>query len=1301
MILKDKSRTSTRLLHFPVSIRLRYSSVEGMCSLDQPQHVCQSYDATSSAIIVLLSEFRLRALIDMTETISNMFVKAGDASEEMEDPTINLPANVKPMPALAEYVFVEMTTSLQSLGIRIVPDGDENVFSECPTSSLLARDKLEYIIASFISQLSCLDFKHPNQDAIGCMTRLITDRFCALGMSKKGAEECTKAAKASFEKEVRRRKSDGHFADMNFPDLSAVLDQIAERATAMAMAEVGDIYIPNDFFCSKHELAIDAKSLEVSRSLFYRGDMFQINTKSLVIGSGQMSLLRIQPPQDVQASESQPSPEKKEKSSDEEVALTISCREHCGADLNRGYCKDIYFEAGNIDSVFSPEQYLEAMKAVRVCKEAISGTNTPNDQIDCPKMPTRDIIVNGSASSLSILLADKFLPFIECRFRDVAIEMSENQATTKASLNAGTLSIDCVCQSSYPNIISTYRSKDGQYFEQSSMKVQMTSHKGPASGPNETLINLDGVRIVLLRQVINEILQYTESPHYGIGLFLSGLESEKGSPDNAPSRLRVLVNNSTLILPRDSNSIDMVGIEAEQIAITCERAAETWSVDKYSFSDNASKGEQYTSSASSSDLFFDCTDCEATTQKNGAFREQQQVRRFTVNFRCAHIYTALNKHRFSAETVHLPELNAKIQNTGRAKHNKPPFTVSCYLNKSILEDVKSRVWEKVTVNPLNLEIKVDYAPTMRLLVEDIGVCDSRGVSFDMRMSQFYLLISIWFSNMNELPIMFPYDKDFVEKRSLDPDPPSDWPEYGTEEFVKRLKCGGIATATFEMGLCFKNLSWRCSYDSPNYFAKVPPSMDMMQSLGCDAESGGSSSISVSLGDVICSIMMDEDTLQRIAIGATSIKIHDGRHSTQSLGQGISAKDDHSLSFVDRNWGLDCGCHTLIDGLPLAFQLTVFLTPDKHCLINLGMDMAEATLVDLAPVWILLDYFGLYFKEPEYGHPAFEAERIFHVDRGDSLLETANGSDDDCLSIDFRLWMIEPHVIIPSSSETLEDICVMVEASGFYYRYNSFGLNYSSQDIMAKGLGLVVLREYMEPSESRGLRQVSGSLASCGIKTLVDGLSFSLRYCYNESTNFTRFALSMPLTSQHIDRHSMEGIESPNKMEAQPFSVPPPSVCKPFVAPSRTMGHHETRIYFSQEYMKVALDLLMAFVGPRECTDEQVVTSCDVDMSQPTNLFSVTAHVEKLKCIISDPVMGMHRPILSVCLPSFLLTASQLKEIHGPRSKIDKLTGRDALQGAEDLQASIEVRECLLHFFTLVLPCGFIYISSMLLISCLL
>lgn len=513
----------------------------------------------------------------------------------------------------------------------------------------------------------------------------------------------------------------------------------------------------------------------------------------------------------------------------------------------------------------------------------------------------------------------------------------------------------------------------------------------------------------------------------------------------------------------------------------------------------------------------------------------------------------------------------------------------------------------------------------------------------------------------------------VEKFSIDPDSPLDWPEYGTSEFVRRLKCGGIAKTTFEMALCFKKLTWRCSYDHPRYFAKASTSIKMMGS-------GTNNFISITLDQVLCHILMDEDTTQKIGLGATSIELQDRRQSEKSFVQGVCIKDNHSqTSFVDLNWGLDCGRHTLIDGLPLPFQVTVFMTPDSHCLINLGLDMADAALTDLTPVWILLDYFGLYFKELEYGHPSFEAERMYHRSMGDTGLESLNECDDSCLSIDFRLWMIKPHVIIPPSSESSEDLCVMIEAAGLYYRYKSFGFNFSSQDVVAKDLGIGVLREYMEPSISRGLRQVSGSLSSCGVKTLVDGLSFSLRYDYNESTNFTRFALRVPLTLQHFDRRSMEGIESSN-IEAQPFSVPPPVVCKPFVSPSRTMGRHETSIYFSHEYMKLALDLLTAFVGPSQQGDSvnneapEMAGNSDLPLEN-NNLFSVTASLSAVKCVISDPVMGMHRPILAVCLPSLSVTASQLQEVQqGPISKFEKLTGRNTFDfnDTKDLQASMEV-----------------------------
>ena len=425
-------------------------------------------------------------------------------------------------------------------------------------------------------------------------------------------------------------------------------------------------------------------------------------------------------------------------------------------------------------------------------------------------------------------------------------------------------------------------------------------------------------------------------------------------------------------------------------------------------------------------------------------------------------------------------------------------------------------------------------------------------------------------------------------------------------------------------------------------------------------------ISLSLGEAICSIKLDEDTLQSIGIGATSIDIHDGRQANEGsvLQEICVSNNNNKASFVDLTWGLDCGRHTIMRGIPLPFQVTIHLTPDQHCLINLGMDMAEAALVNLSPIWILLDYFGLYFKEPEYGHPAFEAEQMFKKSMGNNM--HVKECDNECLDIDFRLWMIKPHVIIPSE----HDLCLMVETAGFYYRYKSFGINYSSQDILAKDLGIVVLKEYMEPSISRGLRQVSGSLLSndCGAKTLVDGLSFSVRYDYNLSTNYTKFALRVPLTHQHFDRRSMDGIES-SSIEASPFIVPPPVVCKPFVTPLRTLGHNETSIYFHLDYLKLALKLLTDFVGPSKADES------DVDDSSES-IFSVTMDVGKVKLVISDPIMGMHRPILSICFPSLLLTASQLKDIqHTPKSKFEKLTGsKDISFNAKDLQASMEVRQ---------------------------
>jgi len=1272
--------TITRLLRCPINVQLQYSSGVGQHSSAAQQPRCRSFELESSVVDILVSEIRLNTLVEMIDTVSAAFVvKASDnpGSKEPSKPFI---------PTLAEYILMEAKLSIQSLSVHIVQD-ESDVHPAADNNLSLVRQKLEDNISSYISQLSCLDFDYPNENTTACISRLIMERCCALGISEGDAKQCLDTAKSYYRKEAsnvfpssnrgRNRRIKDQSGILDPEGLSTALDQIVDNVTRKTISEFDHILLRLESNNSKqHDLSINIGSLMISKSLLYYRSTLQINARSITISNDQMMLLIIQPPYNTAVRQTSQSEEKKESNEANDTALEISLHDRSAVKDHQGSCQEVYVEAGCVASTFSPEAYLEAMelcKAImQVCSSGKSSSTKEVESAIPPQRQVKDTIVNGNISSFGIVLTDKNLPFIECKFTDV--DFSTNvQATTKTELQAGNVCIECVYQSTYPNIISTYPFTPtiGEVFDnRSAFSVQYATAQD--CGSSEVVIGLDGVRVVLLRQILNEIIQYTCSPKYGIGLFLHRLKSEQEASSTSdinqdPLKFQVSINNSSVILPRNSNSIDMIGIEVDEMSLTRSRVAKTWSTDDYSFSDNSNTSQSsQRRNTSEEDSFYDCVDDAANVAT---------IPRFSVLLKRAHIFTSLNKRHHTLEQVYMPEFNTNVHHTGRLEHNKPSFLPFGKVDKHMSKDIKSRVWERVTTSHLNLGIKVDYAPTLRLFIEDTANDgNSRGISLDMRMSQFYLIMSIWFANMKELPIVFPYGVDLIKETSTDPDPPDDWPEYGSSEFVQRLKGNSNTKTTFEMGICIKKLMITCSFDESGYFKRIPPSMSTMMEDIQEA----ANYISLSLGEAICSIKLDEDTLQSIGIGATSIDIHDGRQTNEGsvLQEICVSNNNNKASFVDLTWGLDCGRHTLIRGIPLPFQVTIYLTPDQHCLINLGMDMAEASLVNLTPIWILLDYFGLYFKEPEYGHPAFEAEEMFKKSMGKNMLHVKE-CDNECLDIDFRMWMIKPHVIVPSE----DDLCLMVETAGFYYCYKSFGINYSSQDILAKDLGIVVLKEYMEPSISRGLRQVSGSLLSndCGAKTLVDGLSFSVRYDYNSSTNYTKFALKVSLTHQHFDRRSMDGIEC-SSIEASPFIVPPPVVCKPFVTPLRTMGHNETSIYFHLDYLKLALKLLTDFVGPSKEDDS------DVDKSSES-IFSVTMNIEKIKLVISDPIMGMHRPILSICFPSLLLTASQLKDIqHTPKSKFEKLTGsKDISFNAKDLQASMEVRQlvcnlylCLLH-----------------------
>ena len=112
---------------------------------------------------------------------------------------------------------------------------------------------------------------------------------------------------------------------------------------------------------------------------------------------------------------------------------------------------------------------------------------------------------------------------------------------------------------------------------------------------------------------------------------------------------------------------------------------------------------------------------------------------------------------------------------------------------AFIHELCARKWEEITVNPVQIEMLVDFLPThMRVLLKDHVEYgervshDTEPFCIDMRLSQFYTILSTWYGNMQDLPLMFPYSDEEIEKSVVLPEIPVDWPEYGSKSFVDRI-----------------------------------------------------------------------------------------------------------------------------------------------------------------------------------------------------------------------------------------------------------------------------------------------------------------------------------------------------------------------------------------------------------------------------------------------------------------------------------------------------------------------------------
>jgi hypothetical protein len=352
-----------------------------------------------------------------------------------------------------------------------------------------------------------------------------------------------------------------------------------------------------------------------------------------------------------------------------------------------------------------------------------------------------------------------------------------------------------------------------------------------------------------------------------------------------------------------------------------------------------------------------------------------------------------------------------------------------------------------------------------------------------------------------------------------------------------------------------------------------------------------------------------------------------------------------------SWGLDCSARTLSGALPQPFQASVFMTPG-WCLTNLGFEHADAILTDLSPIWILVDFFASYFKSGAYGNPAFEiAERKDELKRdlaGDSVHDVDSEAQAST-NLDFRLWLLHPCICVPESLSVTTAPSLSIDCStGFWYHYRSVD-TCSLQEMGSTDLSLRFLEAFHPPSLCR-----SASVERKA-RALIEGLSFGLRMYSNTESQHTDYVFRVPLFDPQLhDEKALLSVASP-VYGIKPIDLPLPTVCTPFVAPTRTMGPIVSEVTLFLDALPVASTILQNLVsGPADCPpvveEASNLTGEDNDFERslcaPNNenqgpSFSLVAHVDSFRVFAIDPILEKHLPVALLCMSPLEVNISQL------------------------------------------------------------
>jgi hypothetical protein len=466
--------------------------------------------------------------------------------------------------------------------------------------------------------------------------------------------------------------------------------------------------------------------------------------------------------------------------------------------------------------------------------------------------------------------------------------------------------------------------------------------------------------------------------------------------------------------------------------------------------------------------------------------------RYSVEMEGAVLFCSLSSNALdTSQPNSIDTIQTEYRKFVEVKHDTPVYAIN---NASLSNSYWSQQkWVSLMHNPTNMLVVVDYIQElMRMLFSETENKSSFEVQASM--AELYVLLSVYYDNLNETAMYFDSVNDsknsFNSAENVPPKSYGFYPEYGTKEYIEYIK---RRAPTFELLFMRSKLVLTCSLSPPNYFNRPLYSYELFDDFDVNRDCEPFCEITMEWLSIYCK---SDFEIMQFALGLGKGSITDLRKNAVNnvvlnlYQRPLNSAESRSFcthGYSDFDFGCNLSPLSIKVPTDIPLKITYFSVGSSWGSCNIGSDSPDFDMKNLDLVWLISDYFSMYFRFPQFGNPSIIAYGY------------TNASSWPYGGVDTRVFITRPHVQICEASPNNRSQTLAIEAeTGLYFRYiyDSFGsIRYECH---IHGLCLVLMKSYLSPNASRGLRGTAGS--GRGVRTIVEEVSVQFSYHFNKPEN---------------------------------------------------------------------------------------------------------------------------------------------------------------------------------------------------------